>query len=247
MIGPQDHVGPHRLDPRDIDAAVFDVGGVFLYPDHAALQAQARERGLDLELADEVFRRAHHAACRALTDHGSVDERSAGFWAVYDRRYLDELGIPPDRAAELAVALRVSWGRPHAANIAALHRLAATGMPLAIVSNNDGSAAEQLARAGVCQVGAGPLPPVAAVIDSGAVGVAKPDPAIFRLAIDVLGTEAARTLYVGDTVHADVVGARAAGLAVVQVDPYHHHADFDHHRVGDLDELLDWLGVPPAR
>ena len=50
------------------------------------------------------------------------------------------------------------------------------------------------------------------------------------------------TLYVGDTVHADVRGARAAGMAMVQLDPYDDHAGFDHHRVRDLGELADLLG-----
>ena len=40
-----------------------------------------------------------------------------------------------------------------------------------------------------------------------------------------LGVAADRTLHVGDTPAADVVGARAAGLHPVLVDPYDHHAD----------------------
>jgi putative hydrolase of the HAD superfamily len=97
---------------------------------------------------------------------------------------------------------------------------------------------------GVCQVGDGPLHPVAAIVDSGAIGVAKPDPAIFTPALDALGTEPARTLYVGDMVHADVRGAEAAGMPVVQIDPYDHHASFGHARVRDLDHLADLLFGP---
>lgn len=235
---------PHLLfAPDSIDAVVFDVGGVFIYPDPGSVRAEVRARGLHLDVDDVAFLRAHHAGCRALTEHGDVDERSAAFWSIYDRRYLTELGLGEADLDTLAVAVRVSWSWAHRPNIDALHRLSASGMPIAVVSNNDGSAAEQLRTAAVCQQGPGPLPAVAVIIDSGIVGVAKPDPAIFRFALDALGTEAERTLYVGDTVHADVHGARAAGLQVVQLDPYDHHDGFDHHRVADLDELLGLLGV----
>ena len=71
--------------------------------------------------------------------------------------------------------------------------------------------------------------------------MAKPDPAIFAPALEALGTAAARTLYVGDMVHADVRGAEAAGMPVVQIDPYDHHASFAHARVPHLDALADLL------
>lgn len=50
------------------------------------------------------------------------------------------------------------------------------------------------------------------------VGVVKPDPAIFRHALDVLGTEPARTLMVGDSEEADGA-ARAVGCLFALVEP----------------------------
>ena len=78
-------------------------------------------------------------------------------------------------------------------------------------------------------------------VDSAVFGIAKPDPAIFGPALDALGTDPARTLYVGDTVHADVGGATAAGMAVVQLDPYDLHGDFDHAPAADVAALADLL------
>jgi putative hydrolase of the HAD superfamily len=138
-----------------------------------------------------------------------------------------------------------SWVQEH--NVRALQRFALAGMPMAVVSNNDGTAEEQLRLAGVCQVGPGPFVEVVAIVDSGAVGVAKPDPAIFRPALDALGTDPHRTLYVGDMVHADVRGAEAAGMPVVQIDPYDYHLDFTHERVPHLDALADQLLGPEHR
>lgn len=53
------------------------------------------------------------------------------------------------------------------------------------------------------------------VFVSDALGVAKPDPAIFRTALSAMGARAADSLYVGDAFQTDVVGARAAGMRVV--------------------------------
>ena len=50
------------------------------------------------------------------------------------------------------------------------------------------------------------------MLDSALVGVEKPDPAIFRAALDALGVAPAEALYVGDLYEVDVVGARAAGM-----------------------------------
>ena len=58
---------------------------------------------------------------------------------------------------------------------------------------------------------------VDAVVISAELGVAKPDPAIFRAALDRLGARAADAMHVGDSVEDDVAGARAAGLEAVLV------------------------------
>jgi putative hydrolase of the HAD superfamily len=53
------------------------------------------------------------------------------------------------------------------------------------------------------------------------VGVAKPDPAIFYLALNALRVPPGGTvLHVGDSLRYDVAGALAAGLQPVHLDPY---------------------------
>jgi len=54
---------------------------------------------------------------------------------------------------------------------------------------------------------------VDAVVTSGAAGVAKPDPAIFEIAAKELGVPSASAWHVGDSMAADIAGARRAGLA----------------------------------
>ena len=56
------------------------------------------------------------------------------------------------------------------------------------------------------------------VVASGAEGVVKPDPAIFRIACERLGVDPADAVYVGDRLRTDAIGAASAGLAGVWID-----------------------------
>jgi putative hydrolase of the HAD superfamily len=57
------------------------------------------------------------------------------------------------------------------------------------------------------------------LIVSGEVGVAKPDPAIFRLAMERLRVEPSEALFVGDSPEYDLRGAMAAGVPFVWMNP----------------------------
>ena len=101
--------------------------------------------------------------------------------------------------------------------------------------------ADVLATAGLLQVGPGPGVEVTAIIDSGAVGVAKPDPAIFELALAAAGTTADRAIHVGDAYQYDVRGARAAGVRPLLMDPLGLRGDVDCERIASLAEVADLL------
>ena len=123
-----------------------------------------------------------------------------------------------------------------------MQALAATGVRLGIISNADGLIAQRLAEMEIVQVGPGVGVPVECVIDSGAVGVMKPDPRIFRLALDAMAITPADAWYVGDMPGIDVVGARAAELHPVLMDPYELHLEADYDRVSSLRELAAVVG-----
>ncbi len=59
------------------------------------------------------------------------------------------------------------------------------------------------------------------MVVSEGVGVAKPDPRIFRIALDRAGAEPAQTVMVGDSWFSDVVGARSAGIRPVWFNRFH--------------------------
>jgi putative hydrolase of the HAD superfamily len=95
-----------------------------------------------------------------------------------------------------------------------LAALRAAGFKLGLITNGPFACSPQ---AGV-PVASGD---VRHVLISDAEGVSKPDPEIFRRALERLGVDAAHACYVGNHPEVDVAGARAAGLrAVWRRDPF---------------------------
>src|SRR6266403_358374 len=85
------------------------------------------------------------------------------------------------------------------------------------------------------------------IIDSTEVGCEKPDPRIFRIALERAGASPARTVHVGDLFHVDVVGARAAGIRGVLFDAADLYRDHDCPRVRTLTALVDLLEAGDPR
>jgi putative hydrolase of the HAD superfamily len=83
---------------------------------------------------------------------------------------------------------------------------------LGVISNADGRVRRQLEMAGLA-------PFFEVIVDSAEVGVSKPDPAVFRLALQRLGVAPTDAVYVGDIRRVDVEGARAAGMRALWLAP----------------------------
>jgi len=220
------------------DAVVFDAGGVLLLPDgEASRRALADALGHQSSAADWV--RAYYVANHAQEAWEHDD------WPRTRREIAAALGVPGHQVEAatplIEEAIATAWlAADGAAGV--LASLAAGGYRLAIVSNSTGVVEQQLADCGICSVSGTGMTQVAAVVDSHVVGVEKPDPRIFSFALDALGADPARCVYVGDTVRFDVTGARAAGLYPVHLDPLGLcRADGDHDHVAALAELTDWL------
>jgi putative hydrolase of the HAD superfamily len=125
---------------------------------------------------------------------------------------LRSLGIPDETTA--AVRGAVPWDavplEPYPETLWALERLRAAGFRLGVLANQAASAQADLDRAGVTALCDG-------VWLSGAVGLSKPDPAFFRLALAAWSLDPRRAAYVGDRPDNDVGPARALGLFTVRL------------------------------
>jgi putative hydrolase of the HAD superfamily len=238
----------------DVGAVVFDVGGVFVLPNPEVLRPALVAAGLDA-CDDHGFHRAHYAGTAVLDAVRADPDAESSGWPEYLWAFVATVLGPRagDDVVEVGVdALRSVWSRPaielwswvQAEAVDALASLVAADWPVAIVSNADGTVEESLRARGVCQVGEGDGSCVLHITDSRVVGVEKPDAAIFADVLAVMaehGIAAERCLYVGDTWSADVVGARAAGMQVVQVDPYDLYSGYEHPRARSVAEVWDRL------
>jgi putative hydrolase of the HAD superfamily len=228
-----------------MDAVILDVGGVLLVPHFDSVGAAFEPWGISLDA--ESAERAHYFGIRAL-DAAADDEDAARH--AYLVGYADAVGVP-SKDRELALdRMRQAWSRPNLdvwaqrvrGSVEGMRELSTAGVKLGIVSNADGTIEEQLKRREICQVGEGLGVPVLAIIDSTVVGVSKPAVEIFRHALDPLGVEPERAMYVGDTVRYDVRGARAAGLEPVHFDPYELcQARDDHAHVARLSNVTELI------
>jgi HAD superfamily hydrolase (TIGR01549 family) len=121
----------------------------------------------------------------------------------------------PELASALASAYRETYQarRRAVAGAAAVMAEVSQRARIGIVSNNLRD--EQQEKLQVCGLDRF----VDALVVSEEAQVSKPDPAIFRIALDRLGVEPARAVMIGDSWAADVEGARAAGVRAIWFNP----------------------------
>jgi len=80
------------------------------------------------------------------------------------------------------------------------------------------------------------------VVTSEEAGASKPNPLIFRVALDQAGVNAAEAVYIGDQYEVDVVGARGVGIAPILIDRYDAYPEVsDCPRIHSLTELDKYL------
>lgn len=207
------------MSARTLRAIFFDAGNTLIHMDFDAIAAALGRAGVAATAA-EVQRAEWRARVRldasfrpgASTEHPDTGDRYLAF-------VLDELGVR-DRAT---IAALNAWRRgynppdglwtvlePEAE--AALRLARDAGLVAAVISNSNGTIAAILDGFGLGRH-------LDFVIDSSRVGVEKPDPRIFQIALERARLGAEHAAYIGDLYSIDVLGARAAGLPAVLMDP----------------------------
>lgn len=154
----------------------------------------------------EVFRPLLQEAHRAA---GGGEWRSE-FLEEGFVKLLERYAVPdPALAREMFAVYANGWPRHMRLfeEIPALLERLSGRYRLGIVSNGlGGEQREKIAPLGLDRY-------FTAVAISGELGVRKPEPAIFAHALEALGVPPGEAIHVGDDIGADIVGARAAGLA----------------------------------
>jgi putative hydrolase of the HAD superfamily len=190
---------------------VFDLGGVITESPMTAFAAYEEEAGLPAGLIRRL---------------NSTDP-DTNAWARFERNELDVAGFSAAFEAEAAASghrvdaarvLEALHGELRPAMIAAVRRLRAEGLPLALLSNN----VAPMERTGELGELLGLFD---AVVESSTEGVRKPEPEIYRRALTRLAEAVGRPVEAVDCAYLDDLGinlkpARALGFSTIKVgDP----------------------------
>jgi len=210
----------------NFDTLFLDAGGVLVYPNWARVSETLARHGIDADPA--ALTAAEPNARRELDvppEMRSFTDASRGW--VYFHLVLGHAGVPPSAATEAALAevreyhaRHNLWENVPEDVVPSLERFRAKGLKLTVVSNSNGTLRAKLQRLELAHF-------FEHVLDSHEEGLEKPDPRFFKLALERAGARSEQTLYVGDSYQVDVVGAQAAGIRAVLVDPAGLYADRD--------------------
>jgi putative hydrolase of the HAD superfamily len=216
---------------------LFDAGGTLVHLDYFFLAQQLRKAGIPVSV--RAIRRAEYAA-RAEIDQRllrlvqDTDEmRRRPYFAVL----LQELGMSADVAMPLVEQFDAAhaqdnlWRVMMPSTPGVLAALRDRGVRLGVISNADGRIVNILRQCAIEQF-------FDVVIDSHFVGVEKPDPRIFQLALAQAQARPEQAIFVGDIYGIDIVGAERAGIRPLLLDVLGCYAGVRCEKIRHLRELL---------
>ncbi len=236
---------------NSIETILFDLDGTLRHNTPSAektLTRIARELGarIPAERGLQAARWAHYYWAQSpelLADIQRFDKLEPEFWVNYAYRYLMALGVPEPQAADLAPALSSRMeteytpeSTVHPEDLETLAGLRQRGFILGLVSNRTLPFDEEIQELGL-------KPYFDFAYVAGEVNAWKPDPTIFERAFALSNSAPEHSLYIGDNYYADIIGARAAGMQPVLLDPHGLFPKADCPVIHRLDELVNLL--PP--
>jgi HAD superfamily hydrolase (TIGR01509 family) len=236
---------------RPVRAIFLDAGYTLLFPQVERLSEDLQAAGFPV--STEQLHQAERDGKKKLDEvlwpqirKGRVPRTSNHvYWQYYLTALMENLETPAETRS--AVLERViagfrnihTWSKVLPDTVPVLEKLKAAGYYLAVISNSDGSVESELRRAGLGEY-------LEFVIDSSVVGVEKPHPEIFQIALERSGIKPSEAVYVGDTYPTDIGGAKLAGLRGILIDRVGAYPDATCPRItslSGLSELVDQTRV----
>jgi putative hydrolase of the HAD superfamily len=185
---------------------IFDAGGVLVFPDFDLLADIADQVGIKTsqpEIAEQ-----HARLFRALDEHIAQHHQIPTinyfldiFKQVTDSEEKAQAAFNLTRQAD---KINHIWTSTQPWVGRSLRKLQEQGYQMAVISNSDGRVDQILQELNLREY-------FEIVIDSFVVGVEKPDPRIFEIALKCLNLDPKETIYIGDIYYIDVWGANRAG------------------------------------
>jgi putative hydrolase of the HAD superfamily len=231
-----------------VRAVFFDAGETLLYPHPSfpeLLSIVLKDQGFGVDPA--TIRDTMHVVSGEFSKEDAVGwstspEASRRFWGSLYRLLLRALDVPYTDAVATAIYATFTDLASYRAFPDAeptLRLIKSRGLRLGLISNFEEWLERLLERVGLT-----PYFDVLAI--SGVEGMEKPDPRIFRLALERAGTEPGEAVYVGDNPEFDTEPAEALGMLGVLLDRRGRFPEHAGPRITALDELPAVIGLEPA-
>lgn len=209
-----------QAESKNIEALFFDYGGTLdsngiAWKEHfwPFYEKHGREHGITFDY--EQFVRAFYKADDSLVDEGNPELNLTMIVHEQVRRVLDNLDLENIDSDRLAKTISNDFiaSSLHSINnaIPVLNRLKQR-YRLGIISNNYGNLEAICKETGLDAV-------MEVLIDSRVVGATKPDPIIFRAALDEMETEPQKSVMIGDSFKRDIEGALNMGMNAIWLVP----------------------------
>ncbi len=221
--------GPGGLGSLVAGVRLFslDAGNTVIFLDHARIAQFLNGHGI--AVAKDTLVRCEGEAKRLLEqgygERGGWKydrEPGAGSWGRMIGTIMAQAGVDRERIPSLLAPLwehhmdfNLWWLVPDGLG-PALEAVREAGVKVAIVSNSEGKLDvlfDRLAITGHFDL----------VVDSGKVGIEKPEPGIWQIALAAYPTPPDAVLHLGDTYSTDIQGAKALGFRAALIDPYGHY------------------------
>ncbi len=225
-----------------IEIVFFDAGDTLVHPHPSFPELFAQvcgERGREVSALDVRAVQARLAPHLVdLAEDTGVDKPSLSpddsrvFWSYLYRRFLSELDVDDDSLVD-ALYARFSDVSSYALFddvVQSLDDLRDAGYRIGLISNFEGWLDEMLVELEVGDV-------FDTKIISGLVGMEKPDPEIYRLALDRAGVAAGSAAHVGDSPGLDVEPASSVGMHPILIDRFDRYLNEEVTRIKSLNEL----------
>ena len=227
-----------------IRGVFFDAGNTILFPDYDIYRRLVAKLGGEASFDDVVEADAHARAAFDAAVSRAPGKDVHGFWSVFYRPFYEHLGIAGDAVGEAIVRTQEAndvdpgiWRVPVDGLDDVMDELDRRGIVTGIISNSDGRLDRRMRQIGIRDR-------FSFLVDSWDVGISKPDPRIFKAALELASLRPDEVVYVGDYYEVDVVGARGAGMHAALFDPYGAYKEADcamMKRFADVLDIVDRL------
>ena len=235
-----------KIDYSKVAVLFFDVGNTLMSLDYELVCEELERNGIYcdagmLQRTDAAARPGISSEVKEIKSDPSTDERVFLFIKILEQlpieitKHIDLIRQVAKNLVSILFneenVMRL-WSHVLPGTEKALTIFQTMGFQMHVIGNADGLLEERLAEANLREY-------FGIVIDSHIVQIEKPDPRIFKKALEATNSEPQEALYIGDIYEVDIVGAQSVGMQAILIDPFSDYDWIDCERIPDLLALAE--------